>query len=925
MIRRNSIIACLAILAIAPLASAASTASQTGTKVTLTNGEITLTFDLATGLCDASTPAGGPFATGMRFQVGGASQGATDDKNAQPAFTSSPVKDKFGPGIQARFDYKGALPFTLTLTVYDRGAFFLSQVRVANKGDLRIRQMLLPSGQLSLGKDLNDVACLVNYWSGNWYTEIHPVDLTIHRPRWDSYSHFFAVLHNRAEKNRNVVLGAVYSEAATRVALRAQGEPGKQQTFQFDLAGAYEGSDLKVQGDQYVSQPFFVGSFQNVYDGMELYGQVVLAHRPMPLWPKPPGGWCSWDAGCSNDPKGIQANIKAAVDNRLPEYGFEYMQLDDGWQIGSRCSGNWNANKNFPMGMKALADQIRQAGMKPGLWIGPFGEDSGNRVQKDFLLNPNGGGGYDLSRPVFKQWIAGEIQRFCDQWGYDYIKADFLSYGGSASKTEPFNVVYRDAVRLMKQGIGANRYLMTCINHEWFTVGYADGQRLGNDVQGGQLTGAYVSVINWGRRYFTNNTFWVGDPDMMHVNLPTLEQSRVWASFVALAGGAVMSGDNLAGLKPERIELIKKTLPPAAITARPVDLFDRPTGYSPKFAHVWDAKVVRPWETWHVVGLFNWTVDGEHNGQKFSGQNLNLSIDFARDMGLDPKGRYLVYDFWSGQYVGVFEKGLTMGLPGASCKVLAIHKDENRPVVLGDDRHIVVGAVAIKDVKWDARQQTLSGLTATVKKIPYRLAVYVPPGLTLTAAKAGAGEAKVEKVSDRLAQVSFDTGETGQVEWSIRFSGSPSQPEPTAKSEVGLLPPASQPAGGDEILLRQVLPKWTDQRHDIEGGPVAGQGNDLGTTAPFWACYDITPYAADHGAFLASAVNTSRKEGGKVCFEVVGDGKSLLLTKPLTPGERADIRLPVKDVKELKLVCHFIDGWFSSTSGRFEKPRLVKE
>jgi hypothetical protein len=129
----------------------------------------------------------------------------------------------------------------------------------------------------------------------------------------------------------------------------------------------------------------------------------------------------------------------------------------------------------------------------------------------------------------------------------------------------------------------------------------------------------------------------------------------------------------------------------------------------------------------------------------------------------------------------------------------------------------------------------------------------------------------------------------------------------------------------DEILLRRVPAKWTDQRHDIEAPPPGGTGDDLGTIAPFWVCYDVTKLAATHPVFRATVENNSARADAKVMFEVVGDGKRLWAGGVLKQGEKAEAQASIAGVKELKLVCHWVDGWFSGTRGAFLRPRLARE
>jgi hypothetical protein len=89
---------------------------------------------------------------------------------------------------------------------------------------------------------------------------------------------------------------------------------------------------------------------------------------------RPPMVWSSWTSyyGYVTE-KDIVRNTDWIADHLKP-YGFEYVELDDGYERGPEGEHywieNWNREK-FPHGPKWLADYIKSKGLRAGLWIVP--------------------------------------------------------------------------------------------------------------------------------------------------------------------------------------------------------------------------------------------------------------------------------------------------------------------------------------------------------------------------------------------------------------------------------------------------------------------------------------------------------------------------------------------------------------------------
>ncbi len=143
----------------------------------------------------------------------------------------------------------------------------------------------------------------------------------------------------------------------------------------------------------------------------------------------PPMGWNSWNAFAG----GVSAEkMKTAVDKMvelgLDEHGWTYVNIDDFWQKNPEngksdhtlagpernADGTIAPNARFP-DMKALADYIHSKGFKAGLYSSP---------------GPYTCGGCTGS------WLH-ELQdaKSYAEWGYDYLKYDWCSYGAVATGT----------------------------------------------------------------------------------------------------------------------------------------------------------------------------------------------------------------------------------------------------------------------------------------------------------------------------------------------------------------------------------------------------------------------------------------------------------------------------------------------------------
>ena len=294
-----------------------------------------------------------------------------------------------------------------------------------------------------------------------------------------------------------------------------------------------------------------------------------------------PAGWCSWyELGGAVTEVDIIANLDfcaAHFDRRF----FRYIQLDDGYQ---RAAGDWEANAKFPNGHRWLTDRIHAQGLLAGLWVAPFAvaERSGlPAAHAAWLLRGADGtplvldtrddwGGriyaLDGAHPEVRQWLYDLARRVVRDWGYDYVKIDFLlwatagaaHYGGLTHAE-----AYRGGLAALRDGVGTEAFLLGCGAPLQHAAGLVDGMRIGADVDAswGGIQGPARAA---GLRSFYHRAVWLNDPDCLVARPPlTLDEARVWAAVVAASGGVTVLSDNLPKLPAERVPVLQKALPVA--------------------------------------------------------------------------------------------------------------------------------------------------------------------------------------------------------------------------------------------------------------------------------------------------------------------------------------------------------------------------
>jgi len=132
----------------------------------------------------------------------------------------------------------------------------------------------------------------------------------------------------------------------------------------------------------------------------------------------PPMGWNSWNTFyCGISENSIKSVADSLVSRGLKDAGYNYIVIDDCWQIGRGADSVIIADSvNFPSGIKALADYIHSKGLKFGIY-----SDAGKKTCQG---KP---GSFNYKKIDAKTYA---------KWGVDYVKFDWCYTDNEIAPTQ---------------------------------------------------------------------------------------------------------------------------------------------------------------------------------------------------------------------------------------------------------------------------------------------------------------------------------------------------------------------------------------------------------------------------------------------------------------------------------------------------------
>lgn len=452
-------------------------------------------------------------------------------------------------------------------------------------------------------------------------------------------------------------------------------------------------------------------------------------------------GWCSWYQYAAEDftavisAGDVRQNLQAMVALR-PNLPLEVCQIDDGYES---WVGDWFLPaQGFSDGMAPLAAEIRAAGCTPGLWLSPFIVDPRSRLaieHPDWLLRgrfnrPINAGFFwnqfvtalDPTHPQALDYVRSVISTAVHQWGFSYLKLDFLYAaalpGDYHDPTRSRAQALRAGLLALRQAAGPDAVLLGCSCPLGPAIGLVDAMRIGADTHRRwypsfkgveaffrdetSLPSAANALHNAITRAPLHRRWWANDPDCLLLRPDTqLTRQEVLsvATVISLTGGSLLLSDDLEKLPPERRWIAEVLLPLIGERPQVPGWLDAP--FPPRLRL--DLKNAAG--EWSLLALFNW----EDRGRDMVLKPADYFTARSPFPWQGPEGQLYLRRFWQAdQAAGVHRLSANAALPIEAMPPHSVALFAARPVRLGEaqylgsDLHISQG---LELAEWQAQDQ----------------------------------------------------------------------------------------------------------------------------------------------------------------------------------------------------------------------------
>ncbi|MFI9835037.1 ricin-type beta-trefoil lectin domain protein [Streptomyces sp. NPDC051913] len=421
--------------------------------------------------------------------------------------------------------------------------------------------------------------------------------------------------------------------------------------------------------------------------------------------PTAPMGWASWNSfAAAIDYDVIKQQVDAFVAAGLPDAGYKYINIDEGWWQGTRDSaGNITVDESeWPGGMKAIADYIHGKGLKAGIYTDAGKDGCGYYFPTGRPAAPGSGseGHYDQDMLQFSKW------------GFDFVKVDWC--GGDAEGLDAATTYksISDAVAAATATTGRPLTLSLCnwgYQNTWnWAPGLAPMYRTSTDIVywgNNPSQTNMLSNFDQGLHPLAQHTGYYNDPDMLMVGMTgfTAAQNRTHMNLWAISGAPLLAGNNLASMSTETANILKN---PEVIA---VDQDAR------------GLQGVKVAEDGTGLQVYGKVLSGQGNravvlmNRTSSAQNITVRWS---DLGLT-NASATVRDLWARSTIGSYGTSYTTSVPAGGSVMLSVTggTEQSASTYTGTAGFsgVVAGSTGVKVVDVAYTNNTSSARTATLK------------------------------------------------------------------------------------------------------------------------------------------------------------------------------------------------------------------
>ena len=433
--------------------------------------------------------------------------------------------------------------------------------------------------------------------------------------------------------------------------------------------------------------------------------------------------WLTWYAGNGGErgtnltETDVISNATWIAENLDSYYGFDGVLLD---AIICDEVGDWlnYSRTRFPSGMSAIVEKIHAMGLKVGLWVAPL------LVEKDGWINrthPEAIAADKTGQPVRTQMYFGQVEHDLyflnpfnswvqdrlrwvneniSQWGFDFVKMDFLSgaLSGLFQENKTRYMVMQQALKSITAGLderivvtahAAASYspslMVSYVDRVWLYGPdlwvYSEEQQL----QWGSLTQKYDAVANL-------------IPFIKHFNLtvdadalgrlstdPPIPKSfsKFYSTYATVGGGTFEIGEKLSSIDDDTLAFYRKHLPYVSAKWSPVEWDSISRARPPR---IWIYNNQTAEEKHYYVAVFN-----TENASR------TVRIDLQNQLKL-PDGTYLAMDQYSSQFLGEHSDEIDISLGAYDTAILTLTWKTTSPTFLMRSDHVTASSAFVSSL-----------------------------------------------------------------------------------------------------------------------------------------------------------------------------------------------------------------------------------
>ena len=362
--------------------------------------------------------------------------------------------------------------------------------------------------------------------------------------------------------------------------------------------------------------------------------------------PLPTMGWNSWNKFQRNiNEKVLMEAADAMVTSGMKDAGYEYVCVDDCWQLSRDDEGNIQCDpKAFPHGMKYVADYIHSKGLKFGIY---------SCVGSETCAGRPGSQGHEFQDALFYA-----------RTGVDFLKYDFCNSHG-ADAQESYRTM-REALKWAGRPILFN----LCewggrkpwewargIGHSWRATGDIIDRWTGRESWGGH---GMIDIVDLMKPLYpySGPGHW-NDADMLEVGNGGLsyDEQVLHFSMWCMFASPLIAGNDLTDMSDETKRIL--------LNREAIAVNQDPLGQQ---AHV--ALQAGDHEVW-----LKRLVDGDWAvcmlNRSLKSWSLNFMLSDLSELQ-DAADRYTVRDLWAHRDLGTSDKPLRGNIPGHGCMMLRL-------------------------------------------------------------------------------------------------------------------------------------------------------------------------------------------------------------------------------------------------------------